>query len=171
MTIRPRKRADHHEHALRPTTVGRIGFTLIELIAVIIVLAILAGVAVPRYFDYTNRSRTSALQGALAATRQAIMNFLSDQSVAGTPRFPTLAELTTVGTVLQQPILANPYNGRADVVAASATEWTNRTQDGTSGWRYYVDNSATPPAAGFFANTDSTTTATANGSPQTANQL
>ena len=33
-------------------TTGR-GFTLIELIAVIVVLAILAGVAVPRYFDYT----------------------------------------------------------------------------------------------------------------------
>jgi prepilin-type N-terminal cleavage/methylation domain-containing protein len=32
------------------------GFTLVELIAVIVVLAVLAGVAIPRYFDYSDRA-------------------------------------------------------------------------------------------------------------------
>ena len=36
------------------------GFTLIELIAVVVILASLAGVALPRYFDYAARARESA---------------------------------------------------------------------------------------------------------------
>ncbi|MBL0926560.1 MAG: type II secretion system protein [Phycisphaerales bacterium] len=149
-------------------------FTLIELIAVIIVLAILAGVAVPRYFDYTNRSRTSALQGTLGNVRSAISNFFANASVAGTAAYPTLAELTTIGTVVMDAFPRNPYNNRSDVIAATSTEWTNRTQDGTSGWRYYVDNTLATPACGFYANINTTTTALGgtNGTTvQTANQL
>lgn len=38
----------------------RRAFTLIELIAVIVVLAILAAVAIPRYFDYSTRAKVTA---------------------------------------------------------------------------------------------------------------
>ena len=45
------------------------GFTLIELIAVIVVLAILAGVALPKYFDYATQAKVSATKGTLGGMR------------------------------------------------------------------------------------------------------
>ena len=113
----------------------RSAFTLIELIAVVVVLAILAGVALPKYFDYAAQAKASACKGTLGGVRAGIASFYSDSALTGTAAYPTLAQLETVGVVMQEPIPVNPYNGSNDVVAAT---WNAAAPpvSGAAGWNY-----------------------------------
>ena len=54
------------------------GFTLIELMIVVAIIGILAGVAVPRYRDLVKRSKEGATKGNLGALRSALNIYYSD---------------------------------------------------------------------------------------------
>lgn len=61
------------------------GFTLIELIVVIVVLAILSGVAVLKYHDMAPQARASADRGALAGINEALnQRFLANRATGAT---------------------------------------------------------------------------------------
>lgn len=113
----------------------RKGFTLIELIAVVVILAILAGVALPKYFDYAAQSKASACKGVLGGVRAGIANFYSNAAISGSATYPTLEQLQTVGTVMQEVVPENPYNGSATIAAANYNA-TNPPVSGANGWNY-----------------------------------
>ncbi|MDM4767016.1 prepilin-type N-terminal cleavage/methylation domain-containing protein [Pelomonas sp. SE-A7] len=55
------------------------GFTLIELIVVMAIVALLAGLVAPRYFASLERSREVALKTSLATMRDAIDQYAADR--------------------------------------------------------------------------------------------
>lgn len=86
------------------------GFTLIELIVVMAIVATLLTIAAPRYFQSLERSREAALKQTLSVTRDAIDKYHGD-----TGRYPqSLDEL-----VAQRYLRAAPF----DPIAESDRRW------------------------------------------------
>lgn len=127
----------------------RLGFTLIELIAVVVILAILAGVALPTYFDHQAKARAAATKGTLGGVRAGVASFYANEAINGTAAYPTFLQLTTVGTVMQEILPDNPYNEDNTVLDATGTWVLNppAVTAGGEGWAY--DNAE----GKFWANT------------------
>ncbi len=138
-----------------PRTAQR-AFTLIELVAVVVVLAIMSGVALPVYFKFETQAQESATKGSLGGVRSGAAQFLINQVVNGSaPTYPTLVELTTPGTVMSDPLPENPFKVNNSVAPANAADAAARaTVGGPQGWRYYVDNAANPPGFVFYSNSN-----------------
>lgn len=57
---------------------GQTAFTLIELMITVAIIAVLAGVAIPKFADLINKSREGATKGNLGAIRSAILVYYGD---------------------------------------------------------------------------------------------
>lgn len=63
---------------------NRLGFTLVELLVVIVVLAVLAAIVLPKFMNSSVRSKESALKSDLKLMRNALTLFQAD-----TGKFPS----------------------------------------------------------------------------------
>ncbi len=81
------------------------GFTLIELIAVIVVLWVLAAVAVPKFVDLSDAARQSAVDGAAGALAGAsalnnAANVTTDAGITGAPTPTATINCDELGALL-----------------------------------------------------------------------
>jgi prepilin-type N-terminal cleavage/methylation domain-containing protein len=87
------------------------GFTLVELVMVILLLSVLAAVAIPNFIDFRKDAKDGATKGSLGAVRSAItiaraaINLKEDPTVP-TPKYPTAREMWANAFTASHPNLS-----------------------------------------------------------------
>lgn len=79
------------------------GFTLVELLVVLAIIATLLSLAAPRYFQHVERSREAVLKENLATLRDAIDQYRADKD-AWPANLQTLAEARYIRRIPVDPI-------------------------------------------------------------------
>lgn len=114
---------------------NRAGFTLVELVVVILILGILAGVAAPKMFKTSAKATDNALKQTLSVVRDAIELYSAENggsypSIASSNAFQALLSPYIRGDFPNCPVGAVGLKGTNTVLASSTTTAA------TGPWRY-----------------------------------
>ncbi|UCE24324.1 MAG: prepilin-type N-terminal cleavage/methylation domain-containing protein [Candidatus Zixiibacteriota bacterium] len=115
------------------------GFTLIELVMIIVILGILAAVAIPKYQDLSDEAREAAARGALGGVRSAITIYYANHAVQDSAHWPPIDSVRYA--IMAQGMPDNPYVVDADHPDSVVAGVTKGTVVGTDcGWAYLASD-------------------------------
>jgi general secretion pathway protein G len=105
------------------------GFTLIELMVVMTVIALLISIAVPRYFNSVEKAKEATLKQSLSVMRVAIDKFYGDND-----RYPSsIKELVTKKYIRAVPVDPMTESTETWVTQAQSMDTNNAVFDIKSG--------------------------------------
>lgn len=137
--------SSHQKKKINSKKINQKGFTLIELILVIVILGILAAVAAPQFFDMTDDARQAQRDSVVSTIGSAVNMTRSDNLMNGVvPAIPAQLDAHPDGSacadatpcfdgVLQGGIVDNSWN------KVDATNYTHDMQDGNPARTYTLD--------------------------------
>jgi prepilin-type N-terminal cleavage/methylation domain-containing protein len=95
----------------RGTMMNEKGFTLIEIIAVLVILGLLAAIALPKYFDMQQKARDKVLNAALAEGVSRINAHYATAILSGSPAGEIKYTNSSLGTNADDFTLAYTISG------------------------------------------------------------
>ncbi|MFA5090850.1 MAG: prepilin-type N-terminal cleavage/methylation domain-containing protein [Candidatus Omnitrophota bacterium] len=103
---------------------SRRGFTLIELIMVIVILGLLMVVAIPKYFDLQNDAKTASEKGVVGGVRSGVYTYYAKYKT-----FPTGLDALAANTT------CSATNACFDTVLVNGVtaDWTKATSNTYTG--------------------------------------
>jgi general secretion pathway protein G len=145
-----------HGIARRQLSARRSGFTLVEILIVVIILGILAAIVIPQFTNASTSAKASAVTSQLQTLRSQVQLYKLQHNDAipdlvGTQWTLLMGKTTAAGTIdaangtygpYLETIPKNPLNGNSNIAAAVGASDTGWVYDQTTGNIFATNQSA-----------------------------